>query len=101
MIFYSVPVPQQQQGKDWIKEGQDNLKRMLNKKHNTNVAKNVILFIGDGLSLTTVWASRVYTGQRVYGQSGEEYELEFEKFDHVGLAKVISMWYFRCLNIHN
>lgn len=44
-------------------------------------AKNVIMFLGDGMSLATVAAARMYMG-------GEEKSLSFEKFPHFGLSKV-------------
>jgi alkaline phosphatase len=50
-------------------------------------AKNVIFFLGDGMSLSTIVASRAYLGQ-MNGFSGEEFKLPFEEFPHVGLAKV-------------
>ncbi len=49
-------------------------------------AKNVILFIGDGMGVSTITAARIYAGQK-RGQSGEEYVLPFEKFDNVALVK--------------
>lgn len=49
-------------------------------------AKNVILFIGDGMGVSTVTAARIYAGQKL-GQSGEEYVLPFETFDNVALVK--------------
>lgn len=49
-------------------------------------AKNVILFIGDGMGISTVTAARIYAGQK-QGQSGEEYVLPFETFDNVALVK--------------
>ena len=49
-------------------------------------AKNVILFIGDGMGISTVTAARIYAGQK-QGQTGEEYVLPFENFDHVALVK--------------
>lgn len=49
-------------------------------------AKNVILFIGDGMGISTVTAARIYAGQKL-GQSGEEYVLPFETFDNVALVK--------------
>lgn len=48
---------------------------------NTNRAKNIIMFLGDGMSLQTVAATRMYLG-------GEEEQLSFEKFPHFGLSKV-------------
>ena len=49
-------------------------------------AKNVILFLGDGMGVSTVTAARIYVGQQ-QGQTGEEYDLEFDKFDNVALVK--------------
>ncbi len=49
-------------------------------------AKNVILFIGDGMGISTITAARIYAGQK-RGQTGEEYVLPFEKFDNVALVK--------------
>lgn len=49
-------------------------------------AKNVILFIGDGMGISTVTAGRIYAGQKL-GQTGEEYVLPFENFKHVALVK--------------
>ena len=49
-------------------------------------AKNVILFLGDGMSLETVLAAHILEGQR-QGASGEENRLVFETFPHVALVK--------------
>lgn len=49
-------------------------------------ARNVILFIGDGMGISTITAARIYAGQK-RGQSGEENLLSFEKFDNVALVK--------------
>lgn len=49
-------------------------------------AKNVILFIGDGMGVTTFTAARIYDGQSK-GMSGEENQLSFEKFPEVALVK--------------
>ena len=51
-----------------------------------NVARNVILFIGDGMGVSTVTAARIFDGQSL-GMSGEEYALVFETFPHVALVK--------------
>lgn len=66
----------------WLEKGQSILSELLNRKLNNNNAKNVIMFLGDGMSLPTVAATRVYIG-------GEEKELSFEKFPHSGFSKVI------------
>ena len=49
-------------------------------------AKNVILFIGDGMGVSTVTAIRILDGQRK-GMPGEENVLSFERFEHVALSK--------------
>ena len=49
-------------------------------------AKNVILFLGDGMSLTTVAAARILEGQRK-GNPGEENVLSWEQFPHTALSK--------------
>jgi alkaline phosphatase len=50
------------------------------------VAKNVILFIGDGMGISTITAARILAGQ-LRGESGEENELYFETFPSVALSK--------------
>ena len=49
-------------------------------------AKNVILFVGDGMSLTTVAAARILEGQRK-GGAGEENRLGWENFPATALSK--------------
>lgn len=47
---------------------------------NTNTAKNIILFLGDGMSVATLAATRAYLG-------GEEKSLSFEEFPYVAMSK--------------
>ena len=54
---------------------------------NTNHAKNVIIFVGDGMGIQTGTMARIYKGQKM-GKSGEESVLEWEKFPTTGLSKV-------------
>lgn len=49
-------------------------------------AKNVIVFLGDGMSLTTVAAARILEGQR-NGDSGEEHRLAWEDFPDTALSR--------------
>ncbi|NXC47444.1 PPBI phosphatase, partial [Penelope pileata] len=53
-------------------------------------AKNIILFVGDGMGLPTVSAARIYKGQ-LAGGSGEESLLAMETFPHVALAKTYTI----------
>lgn len=52
-------------------------------------ARNIIFFVGDGMSLTTVSAARIMEGQQ-RGESGEENLLYFERFPHLALAKTFN-----------
>lgn len=85
--LFSDPVPRSHANIDWMQNGKDELEKALKMEKNENVAKNVVFFLGDGMGITNVFAARVYTGQRM-GHSGEEYQFEFEKMDHVALSKV-------------
>ena len=49
-------------------------------------AKNVILFVGDGMGISTVTAARILAGQKV-GLAGEEYQLSFDKMPFSGFSK--------------
>jgi alkaline phosphatase len=49
-------------------------------------AKNVILFIGDGMGISTITAARIYEAQK-RGETGEENSLSFERFPNVALVK--------------
>lgn len=49
-------------------------------------AKNVILFVGDGMGIATITAARIYDGQ-TRGETGEENSLSFERFPNVALVK--------------
>src|SRR4249919_4082216 len=55
-------------------------------------ARNVIVFLGDGMSLPTVAAARVLAGQRA-GQPGEETLLAFEQFPHTALSRTYNTDY--------
>jgi alkaline phosphatase len=46
----------------------------------------VILFIGDGMGVSTVTAARIFDGQS-QGMTGEEHWLAFERFPNVALTK--------------
>jgi alkaline phosphatase len=49
-------------------------------------ARNVILFIGDGMGVSTVTAIRILDGQ-IKGMRGEENVLPFERYPNVALSK--------------
>lgn len=53
-------------------------------------AKNVILFVGDGMGVSTVTAARILEGQKKGGM-GEENSLSFDRFRHGALVKTYSV----------
>lgn len=73
--------PDEKNPEFWNNMAKAHLLDRLEQPINTNKAKNIIMFLGDGMSLTTVAATRMYLG-------GEEESLSFEKFPHFGLSKV-------------
>ena len=70
----------------WNQQGRLAIQEALRRKENTKVAKNVIMFLGDGMGVTTVTAGRIRKGQ-LKRQLGEDFLTEMEQFDHLGLAK--------------
>ncbi|MDX2236555.1 MAG: alkaline phosphatase [Hyphomonadaceae bacterium] len=52
-------------------------------------ARNVILFIGDGMGVSTVTAARIFAGQRL-GRDGESYDLTLDAFPHTALSRTYS-----------
>ncbi|SDD57923.1 alkaline phosphatase [Kordiimonas lacus] len=57
---------------------------------NTKQAKNVILFVGDGMGISTLTAGRILEGQ-LQGKSGEENYLSFERFPYTALVKTYNV----------
>lgn len=52
-------------------------------------AKNVILFVGDGMGISTITAARIYAGQK-RGLDGESHELIMETLPHMALSRTYS-----------
>lgn len=78
----------------WYSSADQQIKEInrLANKINTQLgaAQNIILFVGDGMSLTTVTAARILEGQK-QGFSGEENSLSFESFPFSGLSKTYAV----------
>ncbi|CAH2248114.1 intestinal-type alkaline phosphatase-like [Pelobates cultripes] len=74
----------------WNDQAKHTLNTALNLEPITERAKNLILFIGDGMGVPTITAARIYQGQ-LKGESGEENILAMESFPYVGLSKVYNV----------
>ena len=55
-----------------------------------NEPRGVVLFLGDGMGVSTVTAARILAGQ-LAGSAGEEHALSFESFEHVALVKTYNL----------
>ncbi|XP_038069710.1 alkaline phosphatase-like [Patiria miniata] len=76
----------------WRNQARATMKDAINLSENLNknTAKNVILFIGDGMSITTVTGARILKGQKL-DMPGEEGFLSFEEFPYVGMSKTYNV----------
>lgn len=75
---------------DWFNAGRQTVVNAKNLSPIDKRAKNVILFIGDGMGISTITASRIYDGQQKGGH-GEENSLIFEKAPYMALSKTYSV----------
>lgn len=74
---------------DWWNAGQQFVKQSRGQLPTLRRAKNVILFVGDGMGISTVTASRILEGQ-LHGKTGEENRLFFETLPYLALSKTYS-----------
>ena len=83
LVLPPVAQPAQETSDDWYRAGSIAAHQ---RGAGREAARNIILFIGDGMSLTTVAAARILEGQR-RGQAGEENQLSFEDFGYTALSR--------------
>lgn len=74
----------------WKDLGKEQLLKNLQKQPIVKRAKNVIVFMGDGMGIQTVTAGRILKGQK-RGQNGESFVTSMESLDWTGLAKTYSV----------
>ena len=78
--------------KRWNVDATQRINKLLNRRFNGNLAKNIILFLGDGMGISTVTAGRIRKGQ-LKGNNGEEESILSEIYIYI-----ITFSYF-CFNI--
>ena len=83
-------LPENQETNKWFTNGVQLIKDNLKRKPITHTAKNAIFFLGDGMSITTVTASRILEGQ-MRNETGEENFLSWEQFPWTALAKTYNV----------
>ncbi len=74
----------------WFGEAKLNVSSAADYTVEAGSAKNIILFVGDGMGISTVTAARILEGQ-LKGMDGEENVLSFGKFPFSGLAKTYNV----------
>ncbi|MGL6160638.1 alkaline phosphatase [Microbulbifer sp.] len=84
----ALSLPQSQRESSWFTAGEAavDAARQQTVNNTPGAAKNIILFVGDGMGISTVTAARILAGQQ-QGLDGEEYQLSFEKMPFAGLVK--------------
>ena len=83
------PVKRPESPENWRSDGWKAIDQAKMLKPRKGRAKNVILFIGDGMGVSTLTAARIFEGQQ-RGESGEENRLSFEEFPYSALSKTYS-----------
>ena len=66
---------------------QDNIEKIVKE---SGKAKNIILFVGDGMGVSTVTAARILAGQ-LEGKMGEEHLLSFDTMPFSGFSKTYNV----------
>ncbi|XP_024910021.1 alkaline phosphatase, intestinal, tandem duplicate 1 [Cynoglossus semilaevis] len=74
----------------WDAQARATLDAALKLHPRNHQAKNIILFLGDGMGVSTVSAARILRGQ-MEGGSGEETVLAMDAFPYVALSKTYSV----------
>lgn len=70
----------------WFREGQSAVAARRAQAPASGRARNVILFVGDGMGPSTVTAARILAGQQA-GGTGEEHWLSFERLPYTALSR--------------
>ena len=89
---YANVLPQSQKDSSWYSAAQTKLTTKTTQAQSVKAtkAKNVILFVGDGMGVSTLTAARILQGQR-NNQSGEEGYLSFEAFPYSAQVKTYNV----------
>jgi alkaline phosphatase len=76
---------------EWFQAGKQAVRnnKLASELPNLRRAKNVILFVGDGMGISTVTAARILEGQQ-RGADGEFNRLSFERFPYFALSVTAS-----------
>ncbi|MGH0142577.1 UNVERIFIED_CONTAM: hypothetical protein FKN15_014844 [Acipenser sinensis] len=74
----------------WNAQAKETLEAALKQEPINHRAKNLMLFLGDGMGVTTVTAARILKGQ-MDGKPGEETVLTMDEFPYLALSKTYNV----------
>jgi len=86
LVGFAHASPTDESPAKWYADGEHAVESAEDLRANKHRAKNVILFVGDGMGISTVTAARILEGQ-LRGESGEENQLTFEMLPYTALSK--------------
>ena len=89
IITFATPFSFAEDANTWLNDGAASLATAKKIVPNVKRAKNVILFLGDGMGISTITAARIFEGQQK-GLDGERNKLAFENLPYVALSKTYS-----------
>src|SRR5882672_1560515 len=89
MLALQIAAARAQSPEEWFRNGRAAVEKARQEKPIMGHARNVILFLGDGMGISTVTAARILEGQQ-HGLPGEDNQLAFEKLPYVALSKTYS-----------
>lgn len=95
LVFISVQwtvsySPEELHASYWNNKGKQALDAAMKVQPNVRQAKNIILFLGDGMGVPTITAARILKGQMA-GHSGEETSLVMDTFPYLALSKTYNV----------
>jgi alkaline phosphatase len=87
LLPQSLPAqPLPQAGDSYYLDAASDLEARLKVRTNTGRARNVILFVGDGMGVSTLTAARIYQGQQA-GRDGESFWTAMDRLPFSALVK--------------
>ncbi|XP_066296262.1 alkaline phosphatase-like [Branchiostoma lanceolatum] len=89
-VICSSQTDEEKQPQYWNDLAWRDIQDVLNLQPKTGVAKNLVLFLGDGMGVSTVTAGRILKGQ-LAGRTGEEELLEMDKLPYSALVKTYNI----------
>lgn len=94
-LFFAVPAyaqtvaPPASDTATYRAQGEAELARLKNLPAPTTKARNVIIFVGDGMGVSTLTAARIFAGQFA-GKDGESFQTTMDSLPYAALVKTYS-----------